>query len=292
MDARGTVVVGVDGSAQSLRAVRWAASEARRRQAVLRLVTAFAWTDNWLVGLPGLGPESYGEYLRSAAMRGLAAAAAAAAEIDPDLLVEQELVLGFPGGVLHDESKSAELLVVGDSGRGRIASAVAGSVTLSVAAKSACPAVVVRGLPTSPGGPLPVVVGIDGTPLSEAAIAFAFDVAAGWRVPLVAVHTWLDQLNDPSLAYLVDWQSASLQAEELLAERLAGWSEKYPDVPVQRLVARGLAGHALLDQAAKAQLVVVGSRGHGEIAGLLIDAVSNILVHKAACSVAIVRATD
>jgi len=291
MDARGTVVVGVDGSAQSLRAVRWAASEARRRQAVLRLVTAFAWTDNWLVGLPGLGPESYGEYLRSAAMRGLAAAAAAAAEIDPDLLVEQELVLGFPGGVLHDESKSAEMLVVGDSGRGRIASAVAGSVTLSVAAKSACPAVVVRGLPTSPGGLLPVVVGIDGTPLSEAAIAFAFDVAAGWRVPLVAVHTWLDEVNDPSLASLVDWESAAEQAEELLAERLAGWGEKYPDVPVRRLVARGLAGHALLDQAAKAQLVVVGSRGHGEIAGLLLDSVSNVLVHKAACPVAIVKAT-
>jgi len=77
----------------------------------------------------------------------------------------------------------------------------------------------------------------------------------------------------------------------LLAERLAGWSEKYPDVPVQRLVARGLAGHALLDQAAKAQLVVVGSRGHGEIAGLLLDSVSNALVHKAACPVAIVRPT-
>jgi len=202
MGARRTVVVGIDGSAQALRAAQWAVPEARRRQAVLRLVTAFAWTDDRLVGLPGLEP--YGEHLRSASVKGLATAAAAAAEVDPDVPVEQEVVLGFPGGVLHDESRSAELLVVGDSGRGRIASAVAGSVALSVAAQSACPVVVVRGTPTAPGGLLPVVLGIDGTPLSEAAIAVAFDLAAAWRVPLIAVHTWLDEVNDPSLAHLVE----------------------------------------------------------------------------------------
>jgi nucleotide-binding universal stress UspA family protein len=291
MDARRTVVVGVDGSAQALRAVRWAVPEARRRKAVLRLITAFAWTDDQLVGLPGIGPAPYGEHLREAAVKGLAAAAAAAAKIDPDVPVEQELVCGFPGSVLHEQSTTAELLVVGDSGRGSIASALVGSVALSVAAKSACPVVVVRGLPATPGGPLPVVVGIDGTPLSEAALAFAYDTAAAWDVPLVAVHTWLDDVNDPALAELVDWQTAAVQAEEVLAERLAGWGEKYPDVAVQRLVARGLPGHALLDQAATAQLVVVGSRGHGEIAGLLLDSVSNALVHKATCPVAIVRAT-
>ena len=110
-------------------------------------------------------------------------------------------------------------------------------------------------------------------------------------MPLVAVHTWLNEINDPVLAPLVDWQIAAVQAEEVLAERLAGWAEKYPDVTVQRVVARGFPGHALLDQAATAQLVVVGSRGHGEIAGLLLDSVSNALVHKATCPVAVVRAT-
>jgi nucleotide-binding universal stress UspA family protein len=288
MDVRRTVVVGVDGSAQALRAVRWAVPEARRRQAVLRLTTALPWTNDRMAGLPGMGPAPYGEYLRRAAEKGLAAAEAAAVEADPDVAVERELVIGFPGGVLHERSQTAELLVVGDSGRGRIAAAVAGSVAIAVAARSACPVVVVRGTPPAPDAP--VVVGIDGTPLSQAAIPFAFDEAAARRVPLVAVHTWLDELDDPALAALVDWQSAAVQAEEVLAERLAGWGEKYPDVPVQRLVARGLAGHALLDQAATAQLVVVGSRGHGEIAGLLLDSVSNALVHKAACPVAIVRA--
>ena len=289
MNARRTVVVGVDGSPQALRAVRWAVPEARRRQAVLQLVTALAWTEDPMVGLPALSKAPYGQYLREAAEKGLVAAADVAAEVDPDVPVERELVLGFPAGVLLERSQTAELLVVGDHGRGRIASAVAGSVALSVAARSACPVVVVRG--AIPDGALPVVVGIDGTPLSEAAIPFAFDAAAARHVPLIAVHTWLDEINDPALAELVDWQTAAVRAEEVLAERLAGWGEKYPDVPVQRLVARGRAGHALLDQAARAQLAVVGSRGHGEIAGLLLDSVSNALVHGARCPVAIVRST-
>ena len=287
MNARRTVVVGVDGSPQALRAVRWAVPEARRRQAVLQLVTALAWTEDPMVGLPSLSKAPYGQYLREAAEKGLAAAADVATEVDPDVPVEREVVLSFPAGALLERSQAAELLVVGDHGRGRIASAVAGSVALSVAARSACPVVVVRG--AIPDGALPVVVGIDGTPLSEAAIPFAFDAAAARHVPLIAVHTWLDEINDPALAELVDWQTAAVRAEEILAERLAGWGEKYPDVPVQRLVARGRAGRALLDQAARAQLAVVGSRGHGEIAGLLLDSVSNALVHGARCPVAIVR---
>ena len=289
MSASRTIVVGVDGSPGALRAVRWAVPEARRRQAELRLVMAFAWTDDRLVGLPTLGQAPYGEHLRAAAEHGLNAAAALAAELDPELPVEQELVLGFPGGLLVDRSRSAELLVVGDRGLGRFGAALAGSVAVGVAARSACPVVVVRGAQRDDTG-LPVVVGIDGTPLSEAAIPFAFDAAAARRAPLVAAHTWLDGLNDPALAGLVDWQSAAVEAEELLAERLAGWGEKYPDVPVRRLVTRGRAASALLDQAAAAQLVVVGSRGHGELAGLLLDSVSNALVHSAGCPVAIVRA--
>ena len=80
MNARRTVVVGVDGSAEALRAVRWAVPEARRRQAVLHLVTAFAWTEDPLVGITGLGPAPYGQHLRAAAEKGLAAAETAAAE--------------------------------------------------------------------------------------------------------------------------------------------------------------------------------------------------------------------
>jgi nucleotide-binding universal stress UspA family protein len=277
--------VGVDGSEEALRAVRWAVPEARRRQATLRLVTAFAWTDDRMVGWPGLGQAAYGERLRAAAEHDLAAAASVAAQLDPDLPVEQDLVLGFPGGVLVDQARGAELLVVGDNGRGRLGSVLAGSVAVGVAAHAACPVVVVRGVEPQPDERLPVVVGIDGTPLSEAAVAFAFEAASARRAPLVAVHTWVG----PLIAELVDWQSAAVESEESLAERLAGWGAKYPDVHVQRVVARTSAARALLDQAARAQLVVVGCRGHGEMAGLLLDSVSNALVHAAPCPVVIVR---
>jgi len=288
MDTEGrrrTVIVGVDGSEEALRAVRWAVPEARRRRATLRLVTAFAWTDDRMVGWPGLGQAAYGERLRAAAEHDLAAAASVAAQLDPDLPVEQDLVLGFPGGVLVDQARGAELLVVGDNGRGRLGSVLAGSVAVGVAAHAACPVVVVRGVEPQPDERLPVVVGIDGTPLSEAAVAFAFEAASARRAPLVAVHTWVG----PLIAELVDWQSAAVESEESLAERLAGWGAKYPDVHVQRVVARTSAARALLDQAARAQLVVVGCRGHGEMAGLLLDSVSNALVHAAPCPVVIVR---
>ena len=112
-DRRRTVVVGIDGSEEALRAVRWAVPEARRRRAALRLVTAFAWTDDRMIGWPGLGQTAYGDRLRALAENSLTAAADLATELDPDLPVERDLVLGFPGGVLVEQSRDVELLVVG-----------------------------------------------------------------------------------------------------------------------------------------------------------------------------------
>jgi len=280
------VVVGVDGSEEALRAVRWAAPEARRRHAELRLVSAFELAADRVVGMGGFGVDYYGNRLRAAAENDLAAAAAVAAEVEPGIVVSRELVVGFAGRVLVEQSRDAQLVVVGDRGRGRIASVLAGSVAVGVAVHARCPVVVVRGA-EQPGGP--VVVGIDGTPACEAVIAFAFEAASTRRAPLVAVHTWVDALNDPDLAPLVDWAAQAGEEEEVLAERLAGWGSKYPDVAVERVVAHSRATNALLDRARGAQLVVVGSRGHGELAGVLLGSVSNALVHAAPCPVAVVR---
>jgi nucleotide-binding universal stress UspA family protein len=75
----------------------------------------------------------------------------------------------------------------------------------------------------------------------------------------------------------------------VLAERLAGWGEKYPDVRVQRVVTRDRPARALVDESRRAQLVVVGSRGRGAAAGLLLGSVSHAVLYRAHCSVAVVR---
>jgi nucleotide-binding universal stress UspA family protein len=149
--------------------------------------------------------------------------------------------------------------------------------------------VVVRGTETAHG---PVVVGVDGSPTSEAALAFAFDEASTRGAVLVAVMTSQDFTVDS--AYNVsrmaaDWAQVEEDERRLLAQRLAGWQEKHPDVDVHRVVLRDRPARALMRYAAQAQLLVVGSHGHGGFTGMLIGSTSQALVHHAPCPLAIVR---
>lgn len=279
------VVVGVDGSEGARCAVEWAAGEASRRRASLRLVTAFAWASDHVVGHPGLG-ERYREEMEAVARRDLAAAEVLAAAAG--VPASTELRVGFPIGTLADEARHAQLLVVGSRGRGGVAGLLLGSVSAALAAHAACPVVVVRReAPGAAGGP--VVVGIDGSPESEAATAFAFAAAAARGVALVAVHSWTDLAFDPVVAPLLDWAAVEEGERAVLAERLAGWRAEFPDVVVEREVVRDLPTHALVERSAAAQLLVVGSRGRGGAAGLLLGSVSHGVLHRGRCPVAVVR---
>jgi nucleotide-binding universal stress UspA family protein len=285
MTQRLPVVVGVDGSESALEACRWAAREAGRREAGLRLVQAFGWPETRHVVNVGRGQRSV---LRGVAEEQLAAAAAAAAEAAAGVAVETALVDGYPVAVLVAESRAAQLVVVGDRGLGGFAGLLLGSVAVGLAAHSAAPVAVVRGDAAAEG---PVVVGVDGSVISEAALAAAYEAAAARGVPLVAVHTWWDLLIDPTFGPLLDWEGIEGEAHRVLAERLAGWAEKYPEVEVRRVVERDKPANALLEQAAGAQLVVVGSRGRGGLAGMLLGSVSHSLLHHSPCPVLVVRAT-
>jgi nucleotide-binding universal stress UspA family protein len=280
------VVVGVDGSDSALRAVRWSAAEAARRGVALRIVTAFEWPHGHPVGEVGLG-RSYRDIMLDESRRHLAEAAAAAERPADGLEVEQQLVVGFPIPVLAEEARRAQLVVIGDRGLGGVTGLLLGSVATALAAHADSPVVVVRG--EDPDPMAPIVVGVDGSPVSEAALAFAYEAAAARGVPLVAVHSWRDVVVDPAAAPLVDWDAIETDEKALLAEGLAGWSEKYPDVPVQRIVPRDRAAHALVELSRRAQLVVVGSRGRGGFTGLLLGSVSHALLHRAHCPVAVVR---
>ncbi len=276
------VVVGVDGSASAYRAVEWAAGEAHRRGVGLRLVRAFSWTT---ADHPTGWVARYRDEMLDVSRRQVARAVRVAADTRPDVEAESQVEIGAPIEVLSSEARRAQLLVLGDRGLGEVAGLVLGSVAVSLAASGACPVVVVRGERAGADGP--VVVGVDGSPVSEAALAFAFDAAAARGVDLVAVHAWSPTAIDEELASLVEWDASAESA--VLAERLAGWGQKYPQVAVRRTVVRDGAVRALVTASAGAQLVVVGSRGRGNAAGLLLGSVSHGVLHGAHCPVAVVR---
>jgi nucleotide-binding universal stress UspA family protein len=253
------------------------------------LIQAFSWPNFRHLGELDLGVDPHQVLLRLAHEE-VAAAADAAAAAAPGIEIEQQVETGYPIPVLEAESRRAHLLVLGNRGLGGFSSLLIGSVAVALAAQAACPLVVVRGPEPAPDlEALPVVVGVSDGATSAAAIAFAFEVADARRVPLVAVHTLWDVLADPVLDLVTDWSATEAKAREILGEHLTGCSEKYPGVPVQRIVARDRPARQLLEQAQHAQLVVVGSRGRGAFSGLLLGSVSHALLHHAPCPVAVVR---
>ncbi|MGE3286739.1 MAG: universal stress protein [Pseudonocardia sp.] len=285
------VVVGVDGSESGLRAVRWAAREARRWRSPLRLVHVIVGLDEQWLSDPAVG-TGFRAAVTDAARERLTRARDAALQADPDVEVTDHLAAGDPARVLLDEATTARLVVLGDRGLGGFAGLLLGSVAADVAARATSPVVVVRvpGGDVAPAGDdAPVVLGVDGTPASEAAIAFAYEAASIRGVPLVAVHTWWDVFVDPAAAPYLDLPAAEAREQEVLAERLAGWSEKYPDVVVRRIVLADQPARALVERSTDAQLVVVGSHGRGTLRGLLLGSVSRSLLQHADCPVAVVR---
>jgi nucleotide-binding universal stress UspA family protein len=285
------ILVAIDGSDSALHATRWAADEATRRGRGLTIVHAYDWPlPNYSPAV--VDPAVLRDSVMSTARTTLAAGVAAVTDAAPGLPVTAELVQGPAVTALLDLTRRAELLVLGSRGLGGFTGLLVGSVAVELVAHGHCPVVVVRG--DRPATSAPVVVGIDGSPVSEIAVALAFDEAASRGCELVAVHAWADTLvpfgPGGGYANTLDWTAMTEQAEKLLAESLAGWHEKYPGVTVRRVVPRDQPANALLDAARDAQLLVVGSRGRGGFTGLTLGSVSQALIHHAPCPVMIARA--
>ena len=195
---------------------------------------------------------------------------------------------------LVDLSDDADLIVVGCRGQGAVARALLGSVSSGLAHHAHCPVAVIHDEdPVTTHLPqAPVVVGIDGSPTSELATEIAFDEASRRGVELVALHAWSDMgpLDFPSINWApIEWRNIRDQEEEVLAERLCGWQERYPDVVVRKVVVCDQPAARLLEQAQGAQLVVVGSHGRGGFPGMLLGSVSTAVVNTAHIPVIIAR---
>ncbi|MZF85982.1 universal stress protein [Streptomyces sp. SID5643] len=287
----GLVVVGVDGSASSLAAVEVAAREARLRGAGLRVVHAFVWPAMHVPLEPSpLGPSEGG--LRNMVDRLVTEAVERARAVAPDVDTSHVVVTAEPLTVLEAQSRAAELVVVGSRGMGGFVGLLVGSTAVHLAAHGSCPVLVVRERPHADG---PIVLGVDGSAAGQKAVDFAFAEAALRDAPLVALHTWttwnapMPAPQDPSMPYANPPGALAEGEERLLSEALAGHQERHPGVPVEHKVVHGGTRESLIEASRSAQLMVVGARGRGGFAGLVLGSVSQALLHHAHCPVAVVR---
>ena len=286
----GGIVVAVDGSPAAKVAADWAARNAAMRRLPLKLVLVL--NPPVPMGFPEVPlPSSYFEWQETQGRKALddALSVAEAAAGDAPIEVTSELTGGPTVPTLIDLSKTAQMIVVGCRGQGALARGLLGSVSSGLVHHAHCPVAVIHDEdPLMPHpSQAPVVVGIDGSPASELATSIAFEEASFRGVDLVAVHAW----NDSELFEVpgVDWSALQSAGEEILSERLAGWRERYPDVAVRRVVVADKVAKQLVEQSESAQLLVVGSRGRGGFAELLLGSVSAAVVNTARMPVIVAR---
>jgi nucleotide-binding universal stress UspA family protein len=276
------IVVGVDGSPSAIHAARWAAAEAAR----LVLVHSSP-------PLPVHSSQEFGAAIRDQGRHWLATAEASAKVVAPQVETSTELVTGGAAEQLVGRSASAELVVLGSRGLGGFTGLLVGSIAVAVSTHALCPVVVVREAQPQAdrADDSPVVVGVDGSAASDAALRFAFDTAARRGAPVLAVRAWRDDLVDATrLTVLIAASVEAIESDErrLLAEQVAACAEEFPGVPVRQLLSRDGPASALIAQSASAQLVVVGTRGRGGFRGLLLGSTSQSLIYHAECPVAVI----
>ncbi len=280
------VVVGVDGTGRSLKALMWAAHRASLHQVPLRIVHALPRYE----GDFPLFPPGRFEEAQDDGRDIIAEASSLVHEAYPDLDVATEMPMDTPAHVLLAESENAHVVVIGAKGED-IGNLLLGSTALQLVGHAACPVVVVNHVTT---GHHLVVAGTDGSPDSTEALAFAFGAAALRNARLQVISAlglpqgWPTHLLRP---LPVDNEEVAKRRQEV-ENQIAPFTEQYPDVEVELNVHRIGPLHALATASHRADLLVLGSRGRGGFHGLAVGSTTHKLLHLAGCPLAVVHVRE
>ncbi|MEU6236577.1 universal stress protein [Kitasatospora sp. NPDC047058] len=280
---RGPIVLGVDAASADPMAVAWAADEADRLGLPLRLVHA--------IPPSARGDRSFDagrshKALRELGDRALERAAAAVRARRPRVPVTTVVADEAPAPALCRESRQASFVVVGSRRLNRLEEVMSAfSVTVPVSAQAHCPVVVVREPEHVTEDRPYVVVGVDGSPTSQAAVDVAFDLADQRRAAVRAIWVW-----ESRLIHHVDDGAAVQTLRRLLDEATAGRRDLHPDVVLTHEVLRGHPVDELARASEHALAAVVGRRGSGGFTGMQLGSVPHGLLHHAHCPVVTVPA--
>jgi nucleotide-binding universal stress UspA family protein len=296
------IIVGVDGSTASNAALRWATHEAMLRMVPLRLVHVVSTP---MVTYPATPvPVTMEDWQQDQARQIIRDADELVRQIADDTgrsvnIAGTDIVYAPRVQTLIDLSKDTGMIVVGSRGHGAFRRGLLGSVSTALVHHAQCPVAVIHDAPT-PRRDAPVVLGVDGSPVSDRATGIAFEEAARRGVELIAVHAWSDTTLIAAHAWgdggllaesATDWAATSARAEAMLAERMASWQSEYPGVTVRRVVVCDRPAHFLAEESENAQLLVVGSHGRGGFAGMLLGSVSTKLAHTVLVPLIVARKT-
>lgn len=279
------ILVGVDGSHAALAAAAWAAREADLRGVPLRIANAIpAWACS---AVPQGRFTRVAAWMRDGAAAVLGTAMERVHAVAPGVQADTAILAGDPRPALIEAAADAELLVIGNHGLGGFRGLLLGSVAYGVAGQAPCDVAVVREVPAAPRPE--IVAGIDGSPAGARVLDFAFAEAALRGIGLRVVHAYSPLQAGGGFAPVPDDFDDEETEVRMVREALAGRRGLYPDVKVVEEVVRGHPAEVLRHASAGAELLVVGSRGHGEFTGLLLGSVCQAMLHYAKCPMVVVR---
>jgi nucleotide-binding universal stress UspA family protein len=279
------IIVGYDRSVDSRTAAAWALDEASRTGALVEFFYAYQWP-LWapaasMVPSPAVYPDGEAERAIKGA---LDEAVVTARHTHPEVRTEISFVYANAALTLVDRSPEAGLIVVGSQGHSGV-TGLLGSISIAVSAHAHCPVIVVKKRPDPAAR---VVAGVDDSAAAADVLAFAVEQAVARGVPLTVIRAWAPVTGL--------WEDSSLVTRTVTDEErrpfddlIAGWQKKYPDLEISAEAVVQHPADALIRASGSAQLVVVGSRGRGALRGMLLGSVSQNLLHRSECTVAIVH---